>query len=170
MIKKVFVKNKLYDIDTGDKGLKTIELPVEELNHGEIYPLPDGLTYDDFDQNTVVHLGAPNSQLGVYISCANGMVMPAGTYAINLDEVTGIKMFGFCIGGTTFGIAIGNNNTYTFIQTNDTGDSEQISQLSERIDSLEVDTYRKDETNLLINTKIAEYMDANYENADEGSY
>lgn len=166
MVKKVFVNNKLYEIDTGDEGLKTIELTIEELSSGVTYPLPDGLTYDDFDQNTVVHLGPPdsNSSLGIYISCANGMILPAET------EATEIKTFGFSMEGSTFGIAIRNNNTYTFRQTNDTGDSEQISQLSERINSLEVDTYRKDETDLLINTKIAEYMDANYENADEGSY
>ena len=156
------------DVDTLKSKIKTIELycddGIDQYKSNTILDLPQGVTYDDFNEYVAIRLfffGSTQNHLnGLYVYLS-GVSMTTGQMEYTDGEgntkTTSIKQFTYTVPTETcmmtYIVAVADINKYMWYKTYS---SDYY--------------YTKNETDSQIDTKIAEYMNANYENGDNGSY
>ena len=64
------------ELNTGGSEIKVIELPANNANSEPPFKLPDGITYDDFNKDVIIHVTGPDFPNDVYISGSNMALLP----------------------------------------------------------------------------------------------
>lgn len=157
------------DVDTLKSKIKTIDLWCDDdydmYKSNTIHDLPEGVTYDDFDEYAVIALHSVYTyvlnHLNGYNIYINGSSMATGQMKYTDDEGNtsnvNIKQFTYTVPTETcmmtYIVVVGDINKYMWYKTYS---SDYY--------------YTKNETDSVIDEKIAAYMTANYENGDNGSY